>query len=508
IEIISWYSCKKKCKQILSCGHACKGNCSSCLQGRVHEPCREQCNKRLICGHLCTSGCGEPLCPPCNQKCERRCTHKTCNRLCGMQCDPCQEQCQWSCEHHRCQSRCSDPCLKGPCDRPCKKKLPCGHPCIGFCGDVCPPLCRVCHKNLLKEAFLGGPQDLEHTRFVLLEDCGHTVESRALENHIKKYESEVGIKSCLECEVPIRNSRRFKDSLQEAYQAVDFAIYMYFVNTPFPELKGWHAFTAEIPKTSRNYQQAAHRFLNWMNQDKNYSLMEFSDFLLGKAARILKGWRKFKTLNQKEFPPHLQTLEAKMMASLFTLLGRVLSPSSNAVTSQLKEEVHWELQRLENYACYIVMLKKRVGVGESSGLVARVRARFARRRVLAGVKAEARGGGVAASPEASSHFAEFPRLVDPRVTFGEGAQHQVREFMKSKGIDDEDLRRFELEKFQSRIAMGLSAGRWFRCPQGDFYYQAESNDMGSDDKCPYCNAFVKAQERQQAGNDVTEGQQE
>ena len=26
----------------------------------------------------------------------------------------------------------------------CKKKLKCGHNCIGLCGEICPKVCRVC----------------------------------------------------------------------------------------------------------------------------------------------------------------------------------------------------------------------------------------------------------------------------------------------------------------------------------------------------------------------------
>ena len=42
-----------------------------------------------------------------------------------------------------------------PCDEPCEKLLKCNHPCVGFCGDPCPPLCRECDKEDLTEIFFG-----------------------------------------------------------------------------------------------------------------------------------------------------------------------------------------------------------------------------------------------------------------------------------------------------------------------------------------------------------------
>lgn len=39
---------------------------------------------------------------------------------------------------------CGEICNRKPCYEPCKLKLKCGHECIGFCGEPCPPLCRVC----------------------------------------------------------------------------------------------------------------------------------------------------------------------------------------------------------------------------------------------------------------------------------------------------------------------------------------------------------------------------
>ena len=66
---------------------------------------------------------------------------------------------------------------------PCKEKLKCGHKCIGFCGEKCPKVCRVegC-KDYDQETFeiYFGTEDDPEAKFILLEDCGHSIEEKAL----------------------------------------------------------------------------------------------------------------------------------------------------------------------------------------------------------------------------------------------------------------------------------------------------------------------------------------
>jgi hypothetical protein len=61
--------------------------------------------------------------------------------------------------------------------------LQCGHQCIGFCGEKCPPVCREskCHKydSDTFEIILGSEQN-QDVKFVLLEDCGHSIEGSDL----------------------------------------------------------------------------------------------------------------------------------------------------------------------------------------------------------------------------------------------------------------------------------------------------------------------------------------
>ena len=45
--------------------------------------------------------------------------------------------------------------------------LRCGHPCVGLCGELCPPLCRVCNKEELVDFMLLGNEEDDDARYIL-----------------------------------------------------------------------------------------------------------------------------------------------------------------------------------------------------------------------------------------------------------------------------------------------------------------------------------------------------
>ena len=215
-------NCKKKCPAILKCGHACSGTCSDCYSGRFHQPCKKACNRILVCGHECQYSCN--LCLPCTRKCENRCFHSHCDKLCGEPCTPCMERCAWQCRHKKCTRPCSEPCNRGPCNKWCPKKLPCKHFCIGLCGEPCPWQCRICHKEEVT-AILFGNEDHPKARFIILQDCGHIIESKALDKYMKTDDGNgdtlVQLKGCPICKTPIRKSYRYGKSINKTLSDIE-----------------------------------------------------------------------------------------------------------------------------------------------------------------------------------------------------------------------------------------------------------------------------------------------
>ncbi|XP_046375700.2 NFX1-type zinc finger-containing protein 1-like [Haliotis rufescens] len=200
--------CLVRCDAKLVCGHTCEGSCFECNEGRLHIPCTEKCTKILICGHPCKASCFR--CPPCDLDCETACPHSKCQNPCGQKCQQCDKPCEWACAHFKCKQLCGDVCDRNRCDKRCRKKLKCKHPCIGLCGEPCPGYCRICHKDDVS-AFLTESEDITTARFILLEKCGHIVEVHVLDRIMENVQAskEIQLPCCPLCSTPIRRNTRY-----------------------------------------------------------------------------------------------------------------------------------------------------------------------------------------------------------------------------------------------------------------------------------------------------------
>ena len=204
-------TCRLACGHVMSCGHPCGGDCTQCLWGRMHIGCRQLCRRPLVCNHSCGNYCCG-VCPPCQRPCETHCVHSKCPKPCGEPCTPCIKPCAWVCEHYRCTLPCNEPCNRPPCNRRCRKFLPCRHRCVGVCGETCPPLCRSCNRDELCELFF-GTEDEDDALFVYLEDCGHVLEVTGLDQWVnisnKSKEAAIQPKECPRCGTAIRKNLRY-----------------------------------------------------------------------------------------------------------------------------------------------------------------------------------------------------------------------------------------------------------------------------------------------------------
>ena len=153
-------------------------------------------------------------------KCENRCVHSKCQKKCSEPCVPCREPCAYKCEHLKCTKKCGQLCDRAPCNEPCKKLLKCKHPCIGLCGEPCPPLCRICQKKKVCEIIFGS-EDEPDARFIWLEDCGHCIESSAMDYWMdSRYgpdaetdtkNNSIQLPECPRCKTPIRRNLRYSN---------------------------------------------------------------------------------------------------------------------------------------------------------------------------------------------------------------------------------------------------------------------------------------------------------
>ncbi|XP_054723532.1 NFX1-type zinc finger-containing protein 1-like [Uloborus diversus] len=206
-EIVAF--CEKSCDTLLECGHECLSYCRVCYDTEIHGLCSLKCENKLSCGHDCSRPCGSP-CGSCEEKCFLSCVHQYCINKCLRPCVKCEKTCDRVCKHAKCDKLCFQDCSVEACVQPCDEILPCGHVCCGLCGDPCPNLCRVCHRN----DFESGDPDTD--KYVMLHDCQHVVEVDSLTEHIGESLELLQWPCCPVCSAVIKRSQRFKSDLNQA----------------------------------------------------------------------------------------------------------------------------------------------------------------------------------------------------------------------------------------------------------------------------------------------------
>lgn len=225
--------CNEQCGASLRCGHLCEGKCSECFLPDGHLPCSKTCGKPLGCGHICTAEChwGLTKCPPCSRPCRQACPHGTCKSVCSAPCDPCIRPHKPACEHEESGlTLCSLPSLALPCNRPCGKRLPCGHSCSSLCGEPCIPL------ELCPQCQYPGAHS-EDERHIFLQPCGHLFDMEVLDMHLlegiyhrsvdtgaidgfQPSDVRVDHTTCPHCSKPIIGNRRYA-IVNQIHHAVD-----------------------------------------------------------------------------------------------------------------------------------------------------------------------------------------------------------------------------------------------------------------------------------------------
>ena len=161
---ISHIVCPNKCTRSLPCGHVCPGKCSEkCNQYK----CRKKVVKPLNCAgsHSLKMNCSDyPDAAKCQESCNRKldCGHP-CPGLCGDDCATVKcavgVQKDLPCGFHKVSCLCSDNISHIVCPNKCTRSLPCGHVCPGKCSEKCNQY--KCRKKVVKPLNCAGSHSLK-----------------------------------------------------------------------------------------------------------------------------------------------------------------------------------------------------------------------------------------------------------------------------------------------------------------------------------------------------------
>ncbi|UYV64754.1 ZNFX1 [Cordylochernes scorpioides] len=467
--------CKKPCKQMLACEHMCKGTCGKCYHGRIHQPCEQRCDRPLICNHSCQESCSMN-CPPCKRKCENFCQHSRCPLPCGVPCTPCMEKCNWHCPHLKCTLFCYEVCNRKPCNKPCPKKLKCGHPCIGFCGEPCPRLCAVHDKEELTQIFFGS-EDEKDARFVLLEDCKHIFESEGLARWFEESSSrEIQLPTCPRCKTPVRRNYRFGSSVKKALSDLHkvkekiFGTAHEVLDLKENLLQKIDSITFEnssylgLESSSKIF---CSKILNDLVTSKNdLKKKKVSKVRITFLHNILNLITRCAALKKKPEFYHFSLSEStsknigplyKFYQATMTMVEAVLSAMYFQDKSYNLEEIEREYIRLEN----ILMIAK---WDES----------FRHHQKY------------------PKYFEAFSKLVVSYQKFSPATVKEIKNLIekaKTEGLFS-TLAITQEERSQILKALNLAQGHWFRCPNGHYYVITECGGAMQEGRCNECQATI------------------
>ncbi|CAH0548136.1 unnamed protein product, partial [Brassicogethes aeneus] len=461
--------CKEPCGATLKCDHKCLGTCSACYQGRIHAKCAEKCGVPLVCNHECTDPCRQ-ACKPCQKKCIYRCPHDRCDRKCGQECTPCAHPCDRNCDHQQCAKKCGEICTVPPCEEPCDKRLKCGHPCVGFCGDPCPTLCRICDQEELTEIFFGD-EDEPDARFVQLKDCGHVLESKGLNSWFMQTDNEIQVKACPKCKSPVIETLRFSDYLKQAMLDVEKVKRKLNGTYNDNEMK-----RLELHKKLSN--------INLKVKERTPLIKPFMQALLKRITRLPSASELNAIQAKIQILEHIAKLcqvdnnddffkeifgltrvnnisyliEGKRVINQVKMIMNVLeNDRDDRISDQEIDDINQELTRLQR----IVQFERIV---------------------------------------ASKHYAQVKTIVAEHVRIIENnlfsklrytneVDANIMENLKELNTQAaSEVQITEAERLNIVRAMGMYKGHWFKCPKGHVYAIEDCGDAATPGKCNECGA--------------------
>ncbi|NWW30854.1 ZNFX1 protein, partial [Panurus biarmicus] len=442
--------CESKCSVTLACGHVCSGSCHTCFGGRFHKACDSPCKRILICSHKCKEPCTTE-CPPCQEECQNYCIHSKCKKKCWESCVPCAEPCEWQCQHYQCTNLCSEVCNRPRCNVPCAKMLPCGHPCVGLCGEPCPKKCLVCDHEELTQIFFGFEDDPD-ARFVQLEDCGHVFESQGLDHYMDEDDDVVKLKVCPLCQTPIRKNLRYGTSVKRQVEEIE-------------RVKQKIQGPAQEIESNRQRLQAA---------------------LVQNVALGSNLYLKYAMLEDKLKASALSTKSIGLIENLLNFYKRVadLTHSMNNIDKNEREGLRKRLDEVQEW-----LDKQRISFTGQE--LTDLQSEIQRLTYLLNLLARCKPGRMIPT-DIAAEIKSAREILEGTKKFTEEDEAAVKAHLKkiNAGLPVSGLGISETERVQIVSAIGCPRGHWFKCKNGHIYVIGECGGAMQRSTCPECHEVI------------------
>lgn len=476
------HKCSQKCgHELEDCKHLCQRECHKCAEDYFHAECAEKCGDLLICNHTCVDACTgkHERCPPCQKDCEVRCTHSKCPKQCGEVCAPCVEPCENRCPHSKCTKLCHEPCDRLPCLEPCPKKLGCGHDCVGLCGDVCPPVCRVCDKDDETFSIFFGNEGDPGARFVFLPDCGHSIERRALDKYFEMKGTEerrrIEYIKCPKCSSSIKNCLRYQNVIKSTHASVNKIKKMTMQNLRI--LKDMHI----DPQMIKDLEKAVQTLTR--KGGKAYIKQSGIRKELESVFRQIQENEDFAQRSNRVASVHISTISTSMQ-----LFWDVLNTmKTHVVLFRIRPEsfksLGFFLKNLRERRLSQFKLKELNRMANAFDLFFRTQEALVKynevKHLDVGRKREESRERVAFLERFQEHL-----LREKYITPKRNIEECVKVLQK---LDLTQMINFRKEIVK---AIGLKKGHWFECPNGHPYVIGECGGANQVARCPECSATI------------------
>jgi hypothetical protein len=338
-------------------------------------------------------------------------------------------------------------------------------------------LCKICDQEVVEEVFF-GTEDEPDAMFVLLQDCGHVIESSGMDGWIEsrfglnaaKQEADSNSKNnsiqlpeCPKCRTPIRLNLRYSNYIKQQLEAIEKIKRKASGNGDAIETA---RLKKELLAEIEQYEPKDSFVQKFYSDVKEYKLMPYNELLsnrniweVRKRLVEIKKTAQEKLCKKPEQIQHMNFELKKIFSYMFDEKTREIFSLNYA---QLLEDILAEIERIECVFKYYQFKNK----------------------------VEERASEIKESVKVAILLVDLETLIIKKANrferfVKEKANRIISELKKL--VDDTIT---EAERLMVVNAIGLSKGHWFQCRNGHVYAIGECGGAMETARCPDCKEII------------------